>query len=896
MKKALLSFFLSLILLNLYAKKWYVNDNSTTGDIYSSAIGNDLNSGSSLAPFATVNKAITSASNNDTIYVDSGVYTEQIIINAKILNIIGAGKTKSTLKCPANPSNTVTNCGKPIIGISNVSSVVIDGFTIDGLSLMSTINSLNGVGFNDAGGTVRNCAFQNIDGTTSSVGRNGCGITGQLVNTARSITITNNTFTNFITRGINLSSFILSAPITINIYGNTIAGSGYRINSNSNVQRGITITGVFNGSVNNNTISNMAHESLVSYGIRIYGGQSVSGASLIVDTKNNTITNVERAIEYIATVTASPYTCNLSGAISENIISVSQSAITQSVIYGISVWQRAVGVMNVNVNNNSVSGNILQGYTGSQAIRLLSSIDSTKNQRILNINMRGNSIVKSSGGVKGWSTGMYGETYKCNLMTLNIDSNSVFDCRKGIQIVNSQDDIQTNKLITSIKNNLLTNNDTGIVAYGYTLGSKAVNNNSSLTATITNNSISGGNYRLKYLSSKLNGATGMIPVSVNAPLNWWGQSNEPNNVITNSDSVGYSPWLYSGTNTISSPAFSGNYASLGVSRGGKTTFSGERIKDALNQLSGSALSLYINPGTYPETDTVAKDITFYGISNPAIQSLVMNGSGKTLSLGGSITISNTLTMYKGKIDIGKNNLTLASGATINGNPGNSSYIITSDSGSLVKNNITVSYSLFPVGTLTGYSPVTISNSGTPDNFSVRVNNPPNPSLPSEMMSNFVNLSWVISEAVTGGSNATIYFGWQPADQIGSLSLSNTKLMRYTNAWSIGNSLDSLSAYNAKVSGITDFAANHPFAIYEPHFISSDTSTCNGKQITLTAKLNGYYQWSTGSRNKSITVNPTTTTTYKVTIRTSVLNSSLEQYVVAVKTVVADAGPDRTVCK
>ena len=53
----------------------YVNDGSTTGDAYTSAIGNDLTgTGSQSAPYATIAKAM-SVITTGAIYVDAGNYS-----------------------------------------------------------------------------------------------------------------------------------------------------------------------------------------------------------------------------------------------------------------------------------------------------------------------------------------------------------------------------------------------------------------------------------------------------------------------------------------------------------------------------------------------------------------------------------------------------------------------------------------------------------------------------------------------------------------------------------------------------------------------------------------------------------------------------------------------------
>jgi len=67
-----------------YSSKWYVNDGSTTGDIYCSAIGNNANSGTAASPFATVSYVISNKtlSAGDIVYIDGGTYNEQWTLNS----------------------------------------------------------------------------------------------------------------------------------------------------------------------------------------------------------------------------------------------------------------------------------------------------------------------------------------------------------------------------------------------------------------------------------------------------------------------------------------------------------------------------------------------------------------------------------------------------------------------------------------------------------------------------------------------------------------------------------------------------------------------------------------------------------------------------------------------
>lgn len=107
-------FILSLFFLNaniLKATNYYVNDNSTTGDIYCTAVGNNANNGTSATtPKATLSNVWTTygpAGTNvlvagDVIYVDAGTYADKTLTITKDITIQGAGIGVTIFKVTTN--------------------------------------------------------------------------------------------------------------------------------------------------------------------------------------------------------------------------------------------------------------------------------------------------------------------------------------------------------------------------------------------------------------------------------------------------------------------------------------------------------------------------------------------------------------------------------------------------------------------------------------------------------------------------------------------------------------------------------------------------------------------------------------------------------------------------
>jgi len=124
--------------------------------------------------------------------------------------------------------------------------------------------------------------------------------------------------------------------------------------------------------------------------------------------------------------------------------------------------------------------------------------------------------------------------------------------------------------------------------------------------------------------------------------------------------------------------------------------------------------------------------------------------------------------------------------------------------------------IFPVGvSLYNTSFVTLSNTGTPDNFSVRVapNVLKNGTGGDTLRTAYVNRTWLIGEDVPGGSNATVEFTWNTVDEQPGFDRLLCKAAHYTSAWQMGDVgaavADAFGRFSKTQAGYTSFS---PFTV------------------------------------------------------------------------------------
>lgn len=145
----------------LNAQTIYVNDNSTTGDVYTTAIGNDnLGSGTATAPYATISKAIFVATAGTTIKVDAGIYSSAFTIN-KNLTVMGtnAGIPGYSARIAEAQIKDV------LVTISGTGAIILDGFYI----YQTTTTSGGTVTVSNTPAIIRNNIIERVGSTTGVI-------------------------------------------------------------------------------------------------------------------------------------------------------------------------------------------------------------------------------------------------------------------------------------------------------------------------------------------------------------------------------------------------------------------------------------------------------------------------------------------------------------------------------------------------------------------------------------------------------------------------------------------------------------------------------------------------------------------------------------------------------
>ena len=230
----------------------------------------------------------------------------------------------------------------------------------------------------------------------------------------------------------------------------------------------------------------------------------------------------------------------------------------------------------------------------------------------------------------------------------------------------------------------------------------------------------------------------------------------------------------------------------------------------LNIQSGA--TFFIQTGA---TVTVQGDVTsnsniqgtgLLQLKGTSAQNFNMNGNSvanlevdnaSNITFGGGAVVTNSLLFTNGKLQLGNNNLTLESAATITGADA-TKYVVTNGTGQLVKNSLSTTPFTYPVGyDATTYNPLSVTQNGTTDNIGVRVlqNVQQAGTSGAALVKEVVDASWVLSEGTAGGSSLSVTATWNGTDELTGFSRTKTGLSVYD-----GTSWDLTYAQTASATG------------------------------------------------------------------------------------------------
>jgi hypothetical protein len=146
--------------------------------------------------------------------------------------------------------------------------------------------------------------------------------------------------------------------------------------------------------------------------------------------------------------------------------------------------------------------------------------------------------------------------------------------------------------------------------------------------------------------------------------------------------------------------------------------------------------------------------------------------------------------------------------------------------------------LFPIGpTPAAYNPIQVTNAGTVDNYTVAVNDQV---IPGGVYAAGINRTWLVSEAVPGGSSVTLSMKWQGGEEQSAFDRTQTEIIR-----SNGNYIVEQTA-KAPASGTNPFArAGGSFTTLTQFSVASDV-------IILPVQLKSFSVQKTGNAAAGLT--------------------------------------------
>lgn len=255
------------------------------------------------------------------------------------------------------------------------------------------------------------------------------------------------------------------------------------------------------------------------------------------------------------------------------------------------------------------------------------------------------------------------------------------------------------------------------------------------------------------------------------PLNWCG------GVPTSTTDVLVPEFWPPNMPTISDGTGTAFFQSIIIENAAKLTISGGTVNNMtgpyslLGTVAYTAMrDQYIFPANHGSLEINGSDNKFLSSSVDVSRNLVLGGTAKL------VTRANVITMKTGSNTITAAPFTSTATSWIVTGNGNAGAVNTGLGGLRIEQvDAADGAVLYPIGpTPTAYNPIQLTNAGTVDHFTIAVNDQ---MIPGGIYASGVSRTWLVSEAVNGGSNVMLSLKWGGSEEQTDFDRDLTSIIR-----------------------------------------------------------------------------------------------------------------------
>jgi hypothetical protein len=768
----------------------------TYGDVHFSNGGSNAKA---LAAGITVNGNLTI---NSGATFNAGVHS--ISLNGNWMNsgVFNAGTVADLI---------LNGTGKTITGATSFNRVTVNGYyivtgsdiTYNGLlNVTPTGIFLAGTGTATVSGDLTNAGILFSDGTTTFTGT-----TFQTIRLMNAIASTSTGVVNFngnVSPLINATSSPLFATLNINNSGGVNPNISitvlvaFTVSSGAAFNGGISthnFAGAFinNGKVTSDGILNLSPAYPTT--IQLSGtGFSSTGVVVFGGAAPATITGAPTSLKNV--IIANTYSSGITPASGWNI--AGNFSINSNAVFNASTYSHTVGG---NIESDGTLNSGASTFTMTSATgQLTGSPSTTFNHFTI-------------------APGAFVTAHSDFNVAGHFSDNGVYDGSAGVLTMTGNNDANINS----------TTGPAAIAQLTIKKGSTATVTVGTDISTLSDLSVVSGTFFTSVFSLTEDATGGLLQVAAGAWLKIGGI-----NTIPAFTSIGLDPLStveYAGTGQIiaNTPIYGNLLLSAAGNKAAQlplviatdfTITNGNFVSNSVSVTHGIGGDFLMTGGTFDDTKISIRMNGNNGNQDintiAPVFNLIVNKFSGLLQLGAGLTVNNVLTFTNGKISLGAYDLTLINtGLAVSGATA-VRYVIADGAGRLTQAVANGGTRVYPVGTATDYMPATIvlTAGSVTDNISIRVKDKAyaQGETGAEVIANAVRATWVLSEAVIGGSNATVTLQWPLVTEMTGFNRTFSRLAQYNSFWNYGPSDIAASGadpYTVSRAGITSFS---PFAV------------------------------------------------------------------------------------